>query len=94
VPRCTHGARSRTRLHRAADWHDQHRIGRLDRSDRRPNLAEEAARQSVTPDELAARVLAEHIPTRRRLGFVAIGESTSGRTAAEAEEMLAEGFGR
>jgi hypothetical protein len=25
---------------------------------------------------------------------VAIGESTSGRTAAEAEDMLAEGFGR
>ncbi|MGO9788564.1 MAG: hypothetical protein ACLP8S_03255 [Solirubrobacteraceae bacterium] len=57
-------------------------------------LAEEAARQSLTPDELAARVLAEHIPTRGRLGFVAIGESTSDRTAAEAEEMLAEGFGR
>jgi hypothetical protein len=57
-------------------------------------LAEEAERQSVTPDELAARLLAERIPERRRLGFVAIGESTSGRTAAEAEEMLAEGFGR
>ena len=57
-------------------------------------LAEEAAPQSVTPDELAARVLAEHIPTRRRLGFVAIGESTSERTATEAEEMLVEGFGR
>jgi len=57
-------------------------------------LAEEAARQSLTPDELAARVLAEHIPARRHLGFVAIGESTSGRTAAEAEDMLAEGFGR
>lgn len=56
-------------------------------------LAQEAARQSLTPDELAARVLAEHIPARR-LGFVAIGESTWGRTAAEAEEMLAEGFGR
>ena len=57
-------------------------------------LSEEAARQSMTPDELAARVLAEHIPGRRHLGFVAIGESTSGRTAVEAEEMLAEGFGR
>jgi hypothetical protein len=56
-------------------------------------LREEAARRSLTPDELAARVLAEHIPTRRRLGFVAIGESTSGRTAAEAEDTLAEGFG-
>jgi hypothetical protein len=57
-------------------------------------LAQEAAHQSLTPDELAARVLAEHIPARRRLGFVGIGESTSGRTAADAEEMLAEGFGR
>jgi hypothetical protein len=57
-------------------------------------LAEEAARQSLTPDELAARVLAEHIPAQRRLGCVAIGESRSGRTAGEAEEMLAEGFGR
>ena len=57
-------------------------------------LAEEAARQSLTPDELAARVLAEHIPASRSLGFVAIGESSSGRTAAEAELMLAEGFGR
>lgn len=57
-------------------------------------LAEEAARQSVTADELAARVLAEHIPARRELGFVAIGASNSGRTAAEAEDMLAEGFGR
>lgn len=56
-------------------------------------LAEEAARQSLTPDELAARVLAEHIPGRRHLSFVSIGESQSGRTAEEAEEMLAEGFG-
>jgi hypothetical protein len=38
--------------------------------------------------------LDERGPTRHRLGFVAIGESTSGRTAAEAEELLAEGFGR
>ncbi|MEO8967563.1 MAG: hypothetical protein ABI355_08110 [Solirubrobacteraceae bacterium] len=57
-------------------------------------LAEEAARQSVTADELAARVLAEHIHARRRLGFVAIGASSSGRTAADAEDILADGFGR
>lgn len=56
-------------------------------------LAEEAARQSLTPDELAARVLAEHISGKRDLSFVAIGESHSGRSAEEAEEMLAEGFG-
>jgi len=53
-------------------------------------LYEEAARRSMTPDELATRVLAEHIPDRRHLGFVAIRESTSGRTGADAEEMLAE----
>ena len=57
-------------------------------------LAEEASRQAVTPDQLAARLLAEHIPVRRRLGFVAVGESTSQRTAAKAEDLLAEGFGR
>jgi len=57
-------------------------------------LAEEAARQSLTPEELAARVLAEHIPAGCRLGFVGIGESGSGGAAAEAERMLAEGFGR
>jgi hypothetical protein len=57
-------------------------------------LAEQAARQSVTADELVARVLAEHIPARRKLGFVAIGASSSGHTAAEAEELLTEGFGR
>ena len=33
-------------------------------------------------------------PTRRRLSFVGLGSSTSGRTASEADEMLAEGFGR
>ena len=48
----------------------------------------------MTADELAARVLAEHIHDRRKLGFVAIGASSSGRIAAEAEDMLAEGFGR
>jgi hypothetical protein len=57
-------------------------------------LREDTARQSRIPDELAARVLAEQIPTRRRPGFVAIGESTSACIAAEAEEMLADGFGR
>ncbi len=57
-------------------------------------LADEAARQSVSPDELASRVLAEHMPRRRRLGFVAVGESSSGRSAARDEQLLSEGFGR
>jgi hypothetical protein len=56
-------------------------------------LAEEARRRAITPDELAAEVLAEHIPARRSLAFVAIGDSASARTAEDAEEMLAEGFG-
>lgn len=42
---------------------------------------------------LGARVLAEHISGKRHLSFVAIGESQSGRTTEEADEMLAEGFG-
>ena len=32
-------------------------------------------------------------PARRRLSFVAMGSSTSGHRASEADEMLADGFG-
>ena len=61
-------------------------------------LAAEAVRRGQTADELAAALLAAqlHRPAsaHRRLSFAAVGESTSGRGAAEADEMLAEGFGR
>jgi hypothetical protein len=59
-------------------------------------LAAEAARRGQTADELAAALLAAQLPKapRRRLAFAAVGASTSGRGAAEADEMLAEGFGR
>jgi len=61
-------------------------------------LAAEAARRGQTADQLAADLLAAQLPRtltlRRRLTFAAVGESTSGRGAAEADEMLAEGFGR
>ena len=61
-------------------------------------LAAEAARRGQTADELAADLLAAQLPkavtVRRRLAFAAVGESTSGRSAAEADEILAEGFGR
>ena len=60
-------------------------------------LAAEAARRGQTADELAADLLAAQLPKavrRRRLAFAAVGASTSGRSAAEADEMLAEGFGR
>ncbi len=32
--------------------------------------------------------------TKRKLGFVGMGTSRTGRTAREADDMLAEGFGR
>jgi hypothetical protein len=59
-------------------------------------LAAEAARRGQTADQLAADLLAAQLPRapRRRLAFTAVGASTSGRGAAEADEMLAEGFGR
>jgi hypothetical protein len=59
-------------------------------------LAAEAARRGQTADELATALLAAQLPKvpRRRLTFAAAGASTSGRGAAEADEMLAEGFGR
>jgi hypothetical protein len=60
-------------------------------------LEAEAARRGQSPDEVAADLLAERLPragARRRLAFAAVGSSTSGRNAAEAEDMLAEGFGR
>lgn len=57
-------------------------------------LAAEAERRGVTPDELVADVLAEHVPARRRLGFASLGRSNGDRRATEDEDMLAEGFGR
>lgn len=59
-------------------------------------LAAEAARRGLTADQLAAELLAAQLPRepRRRLAFAAVGASTSGRGAAEADEMLADGFGR
>jgi hypothetical protein len=57
-------------------------------------LQAEADERGVSPEQLALDLLDANVGVRRRLAFVAIGESTSGRRAAEAEEMLAEGFGR
>jgi hypothetical protein len=62
----------------------------------------EAARRGMTPaqllDELAARLPATTpapgASAKRHLAFAGIGASTSGRTAREADAMLAEGFGR
>jgi len=58
----------------------------------------EAARRGQSPEQVAADLLAERLPhagwpRRRRLAFAGMGESSSGRSAAEADQMLAEGFG-
>lgn len=64
-------------------------------------LAAEAARRRISVDELAAETLAARFPQpqsesgpHRRLAFVAIGASGQTRGGAEADELLAEGFGR
>jgi hypothetical protein len=60
-------------------------------------LEAEAARRGQSADQVAAELLAERLPqpgARRRLAFAAVGSSTSGRSAADADDMLAEGFGR
>jgi len=60
-------------------------------------LEAEAARRGQSADEVAADLLAERLPlagARRRLAFAGIGSSSSGRNAADADDMLAEGFGR
>jgi hypothetical protein len=60
-------------------------------------LEAEAARRGQTPDRVAADLLAERLPlpgARRKLAFVAVGSSSSGHSAADADDMLAEGFGR
>ena len=62
-------------------------------------LNAEADRRGVTLDELVAE-LASLLPTEaatdphKARSFVGIGSSTSGRSAADADDMLAEGFGR
>jgi hypothetical protein len=61
-------------------------------------LEAEAARRGQRTDQVAADLLAEQLPSsgkrRRQLAFAGIGESSSGRSAAAADEMQAEGFGR
>jgi hypothetical protein len=65
-------------------------------------LKVEAAWRGIAPeqllDELTARLPAPEPATggaaKRHLAFAGIGASTSGRSARDADEMLAEGFGR
>jgi hypothetical protein len=61
-------------------------------------LQAEATRRGITLDQLIAEIAdsfpAETTTPRRKRAFVGIGSSTSGRGARDADEMLAEGFGR
>jgi predicted transcriptional regulator len=64
-------------------------------------VAAEAERRGVSVEHLVAEAIASLFPAavpqaqpKRRLAFGAIGASTSGRRAADTDEMLAEGFGR
>lgn len=57
-------------------------------------VADAAAKRGVAPEALAADAIAEKFPPRRKLSFASLGRSTTGRRAAEDEDMLAEGFGR
>ena len=67
-------------------------------------LKVEAARRGITPEQLLEELTArlpgpEPVPAasqtaKRHLAFAGIGASTSGRSARDADAMLAEGFGR
>jgi len=59
-------------------------------------LAAEASRRGISVEELSALLLAaglDEAPPRRHLAFAGIGASGSGRGGAQAEQLLAEGFG-
>lgn len=58
-------------------------------------VTDAAAERGVAPEQLAGEAVAEKFaPRRRRPPFTAVGGSGSRRGAAQADELLAEGFGR
>jgi predicted transcriptional regulator len=65
-------------------------------------VTEVAEARHVSPEQVAIETISSHLeavtseqPTaRRHLAFAAIGSSGSSRGSAEADELLAEGFGR
>lgn len=58
-------------------------------------IAEAAADRGVAPEDVAGEAVTEKFaPQRRRLAFAAVGSSGSSRGAAQADELLGEGFGR
>lgn len=61
-------------------------------------LQAEAKRRGVSIDlviaELTEALPAETSPAKGNFSFVGLGSSTSGRRARDADELLADGFGR
>jgi len=63
-------------------------------------VTEVAEARHVSPEQVAIETISSHLEAvtgeqpRRHLAFAAIGSSGSSRGAAEADELLAEGFGR
>ena len=61
-------------------------------------LRAEAARRGVSVDGLIAELAATLPPNtgreQRKLSFIGLGASTSGRRARDADDLLADGFGR
>lgn len=61
-------------------------------------LRAEATRRGVSIDsviaELTTALPAEPPPAKRTLSLIGLGSSRSGRFARDADELLAEGFGR
>jgi hypothetical protein len=57
-------------------------------------LNAEAARLGIPADELLDEIAGRLPAPRRKLGFVSLGSSSTGRSARDVDDMLAEGFGR
>jgi len=62
--------------------------------------AAEADRRGISVDQVVAEALATRLSetlsapaARRHLALAGVGASTSGKNAADAEDLLAEGFG-
>jgi hypothetical protein len=56
-------------------------------------LAVEAAERKMAPEEVAADVLDQAIPPRRRVRFIGVGHSGQHDNARRSEELLEEHFG-
>jgi hypothetical protein len=61
-------------------------------------LQAEAKRRRVSIDlviaELTTTLPSDQIPATRTLSFIGLGSSSAGRYARDADELLADGFGR